>query len=84
MRLKTASKNAKFQYEGKGRSPPGFPPRFGDFVFQLAFGLKWPHSKFGMKPLKLGGGGATVQNVFSLSWSFSELALFHVYIFVAF
>ena len=30
-------------------------------------------------------GGATVENaVFSLFWSFSELALFHVYIFVAF
>ena len=31
------------------------------------------------------GGGATVENaVFCLLWSFSELALFHVYIFVAF
>ena len=36
--------------------PPDFIPRFADFVLQLAFGLKWPHSKFGMKPLKLGGG----------------------------
>ena len=36
--------------------PPDFIPRFADFVLQLAFGLKWPHSKFGMKPFKLGGG----------------------------
>ena len=48
--------------------PPDFTPRFADFVLQLAFGLKWPHSKFGMKPLKL--GGATVENVFPLFWSF--------------
>ena len=60
-----------------------FTPRSGDFVLQLAFGLKWRHSKFGMKPLN--PGGATVENVvFSLFWSFSELPLFHVYIFVAF
>ena len=63
--------------------PPDFTPGFADFELQLAFGLKWPHSKFGMKPLKL--GGATVENVvFPLFWSFSELALFHVYIFVPF
>ena len=55
MGLKTTSQNAKLQYEAEGRSPPDFTPRFADFVLQLAFGLKWPHSKFGMKPLKLGG-----------------------------
>ena len=67
----------------RGEVPPDFTPRFGDFVLQLAFRLKWPYSKFGMKPLN--PGGATVENaVFSLFWSFSELALFHVYIFVAF
>ena len=67
----------------RGEVPPDFTPRFADFVVQLAFCLKWPHSKFGIKPLK--PGGATPENVvFPLFSSFSELALFHVYIFVPF
>ena len=40
----------------RGEVPPDFTPRFGDFVLQLAFRLKWPYSKFGMKPLNPGGG----------------------------
>lgn len=67
----------------RGEVPPDFTPPCGDFVLQLAFGLKWAHSKFGMKPWN--PGGATVENVvFSLFSSCLELALFHVYIFVAF
>ena len=45
--------------------------------------MKPSHSKFGLKPLK--PGGATGENVvFSLFLSFSESALFHAYIFLAF
>ena len=40
----------------RGEVPPDFTPRFGHFVLQLAFGVKWPHSKFRMKPLKPGRG----------------------------
>ena len=66
-----------------GEVPPDLTPRFPDFVLQLAFRMKRSHSKFGFKPLK--PGVATGWNVvFSLVLSFSELALFHVYIFVAF
>ena len=53
--LKTASQNAKFQYDPKERTPPGFHPRSLDFVLQLTFGAKWSHTKFGVKPLKPGG-----------------------------
>ena len=45
-----------------GEVLPVFNPRSPDFVLQLAFGLKWPHSKSGVKPLK--PGGATLENVF--------------------
>ena len=43
--------------------PPGFPPRFADFVLQLAVAPKWLHTKFGFKRLQL--RRAIVQNVFS-------------------
>ena len=63
--------------------PWGKSPRFSDFVLQLAFGPKWPQTKFGFKPLK--PGRAAPQNVFfPLFRSFSEMPLFHFYIFVAF
>ena len=52
---------ANFRIRPWGEVPPDFTPRFGDFVLQLAFGLKWAHAKFGMKPLK--PGGATAENV---------------------
>ena len=74
---------ANFRIRPWGEVTPDFTPRSPDFVFQLAFGVKRSHSKFGFKPLK--PGGATGENVvFSLFWSFSELVLFHVYIFLAF
>ena len=58
-------------------------PRSPDFVLQLDFCLKWPYSKFGIKPLK--PGGATPENVFfSLFCSFFEMALFHFHIFLVF
>ena len=74
---------ANFRLKPWGEVPPDFTPPSPDFVFQLVFGVKPSHSKFGFKPLK--PGRATGENVvFSLFWSFSELALFHVYIFLAF
>lgn len=74
---------ANFTIRPWGEVPPDFTPRFPDFVLQLAFRMKPSHSKFGFKPLK--PGGATGWDVvFSLVLSFSELALFHVYIFLAF
>ena len=73
---------ANFKIRPWGEVPPDFTPRFPDFVLQLAFGVKPSHSKFRLKPLK--PGGAAGENVFSLFLSFSELALFHVYIFLAF
>lgn len=45
-----------------GEVPPDFTPRSPDFVLQLAFDLKWPHSKFGLEPLK--PRGAILENVF--------------------
>ena len=74
---------ANFKIRPWGEVPPDFTPRFPDFVLQLAFPMKPSYSKFGFKPLK--PGGATGRNVvFSLVLSFSELALFHVNIFLAF
>lgn len=66
-----------------GEVLPVFTPRSPDFGLQLAFGLKWAYSKFGLKPLK--PGGATPENVFfSLFSSFFEMALFHFHIFLVF
>ena len=64
-----------------GEVPPVFIPRSPDFVLQLTFGLKWPHAKFGVRPLK--PGGATLENVFfPLFRSFFDMPLFHFYIFL--
>ena len=63
MGLKTASQNAKFQYEAKGKVPLVFRPRSPDFVLQLGFCSKWLRINFGLKPLK--PGGLPPENVFS-------------------
>ena len=46
---------ANFRIRPWGEVTPDFTPRSHDFVFQLAFGVKRSHSKFGFKPLKPGG-----------------------------
>ena len=53
----------------KKEVPPDLTPRFPDFVVQLAFGPKWPHTKFGVKPLKP-GGGLPSKMCFSPVWLF--------------
>ena len=66
-----------------GEVPPDFTPRSPDFVVQLAFDLKWLHSKFGFEPLK--PGGATLENVFFSPFCLCfEMPLFHFHIFLSF
>ena len=47
-----------------GEVPPECPPRFPDFVLQLGFLVKWPHSKFDMKRSKPGGLSSTTELAF--------------------
>lgn len=66
-----------------GEVPPDLTALFPDFVLQVGIALKWLHVKFGVKAPK--PGGARVENVFcGLFCCFSEMASFHVHIFVAF
>ena len=83
MGLKTASQNAKLQYEASGRSPPGFHPPVCRFRSPASFLSEMATFQIWDQTVKT--GGATPENVvFPLFSSFSELALFHVYIFVPF
>ena len=83
MGWKTACQNAKMQYDALGRSPPGFDrpvSRFrtpGWYCSEMATCQIWRESAE--------TGGARVENVFcGLFCCFSEMACFHVHIFVAF
>lgn len=60
----------------RGEVPPDLTPRFGDFVLQLAFGVKWPHSKFGMKPSNPGGVYGPKRCIFPVFVFFSSWPCF--------
>lgn len=64
-------------------SSPVFTFRSPNFVLYLGFGLKWSHTKFGVKRSK--PGRATLENVFwALFRLFLEMPVFHFSMFVIF
>ena len=66
-----------------GRSNSGFHPPVSRFRIPASFWCQTFAFQIWFQTVKT--GGATGENVvFSLFWSFSELVLFHVYIFLAF
>ena len=69
MGLKTASQNAKLQYEAEERSPPGFHPPVCRFRTPASFWSEMATFQIWHETVKT-GGGATVENVFPLFWSF--------------
>ena len=56
MGLKTASQNAKFQYEAKGRSPPGFSLQVSRFRTPARFLFQMVTYQFWLETVKTGGG----------------------------
>lgn len=77
--LKTASQNAKFQYEAKGRSPPGFSLQVSRFRTPARFLFQMVTYQFWLETVKTGGGATPWKCVLC-----PVLPLFHFYIFGVF